>query len=171
MQVAFGRNIDYQGGGYGTAVLSRFPIKSRESHKLRTFYEGEQRGVQLLELDSGGEKLVFLCTHLDHRPDDRERFASVAKINELADKFPGTSMILAGDLNATPDSRVIAEFHRTWKRAGANDLATFPADAPKKSIDYILLRPVDGWQVAEARVVEEPVASDHRPLLAVLRRL
>ena len=176
MQAVFGHNIDFQGGGYGTAVLSRLPIQSHESHKLQSFYEGtkdhpEQRGVQLIVLGSEPDTLVFLCTHLDYRPDDRERFASVATINDLADKFPGRPVILAGDLNAAPDSRVIAEFDKSWKRAGNNDLLTFPADAPKKLIDYVYLRPVDGWEIVEARVLDEPVASDHRPLLVVARHL
>ena len=29
MKVVFGRNIDFQGGGYGTAVLSRLPVKAQ----------------------------------------------------------------------------------------------------------------------------------------------
>jgi endonuclease/exonuclease/phosphatase family metal-dependent hydrolase len=176
MQAVFGHNIDFQGGGYGTAVLSRLPIQSHESHKLKSFYEGtaahpEQRGVQLIVLGSDADKLVFLCTHLDYRPDDSERFASVTTINELADKFSGKPVILAGDLNALPDSRVIGEFDKTWKRAGTNDLLTFPADDPKRLIDYVYVRPVDGWEIVEVRVIEEPVASDHRPLLVVARHM
>src|SRR5688572_14615065 len=82
MEVVFGRNIDFQGGGYGTAVLSKLPIKAHSSVKLPSLYEGEQRGVQVVELGSPGEPgLVFLCTHLDYRPDDRERMASAELIN------------------------------------------------------------------------------------------
>jgi endonuclease/exonuclease/phosphatase (EEP) superfamily protein YafD len=89
-------------------------------------------------------------------------------------------MILAGDLNAEPDSRVIRELEKRWKLAGggaklqaaADDrVLTFPSDRPRKWIDFVLARPAEHWQVAEVRVLEEPVASDHRPLLAVLRRL
>jgi endonuclease/exonuclease/phosphatase (EEP) superfamily protein YafD len=35
----------------------------------------------------------------------------------------------------------------------------------------VLVRPADRWQVVEVRVLEEPIASDHRPLLAVLRKM
>ncbi|MEZ6080317.1 MAG: hypothetical protein R3C56_33000 [Pirellulaceae bacterium] len=34
MHVVFGANIDLQGGKYGNAVLSRYPIKSSKNHVL-----------------------------------------------------------------------------------------------------------------------------------------
>src|SRR5215212_2221501 len=82
MRVVFGRNIPYDGGGYGTAVLTRLPIRSHTSVKLKPFYRDtpehkEQRGVQVIELGDKGEKpLLFLCTHLDFRPGDEERMNS-----------------------------------------------------------------------------------------------
>jgi endonuclease/exonuclease/phosphatase family metal-dependent hydrolase len=182
MEVVFGRNIDFEGGGYGTAVLSKLPVKAASSEKIPSFYEGtdehpEQRGVQVVELGPPGEPgIVFLCTHLDYRPDDRERMASAELINGLAAKYADRLMLLAGDLNATPESRVIGELEKRWaiargeaKPQGA--LFTYPSDAPAKHIDYVLYRPVDAWQVVDVRVLDEPVASDHRPLLAVLRRI
>jgi endonuclease/exonuclease/phosphatase family metal-dependent hydrolase len=207
MEVVFGRNIDFEGGGYGTAVLTRLSLKAHSSVKLRSFYEGtddhpEQRGVQILEIGEPGEAgLVFLSTHLDHRPDERERMASAEAINELAAKYGERLMILAGDLNAVPDSRVMREFGKRWMivgadaktllgrvfdpeaqtrrelgaerqaAGGANSLLTFPSGEPTKWIDYVLVRPAERWEVVEVRVIEERIASDHRPLLAVLRRL
>src|SRR3954463_11337900 len=38
MEVVFGRNIAYDGGGYGTAVLTRLPVRSKASVKLKSFY-------------------------------------------------------------------------------------------------------------------------------------
>jgi endonuclease/exonuclease/phosphatase family metal-dependent hydrolase len=35
-------------------------------------------------------------------------------------------------------------------------------------VDYVLVRPADLWRVIESSVVDAPVASDHRPVLAVL---
>ncbi|HEY3394093.1 MAG TPA: endonuclease/exonuclease/phosphatase family protein [Lacipirellulaceae bacterium] len=182
MEVVFGRNIDFQGGGYGTAVLSRLPVKAHSSVKLRSFYEGtaenaEQRGVQIVEIGASGEEgLVFLCTHLDYRPDERERMASAETINELAAKYGERLMILAGDLNAEPQSRVMREFTKRWKIAGATrdsvpPLLTYPSAEPTKWIDYVLVRPAERWEIVEVRVIDERVASDHRPLLAVLRRM
>lgn len=184
MQVVFGRNIDYQGGGYGTALLTRLPIKAHASHKLPSFYSDEQRGVQVVELgDPGEEGLIFLVTHLEYRADDRERMASAEMINSLIAKYGNQRALLAGDLNAVPDSRVMREFARMWTPAtaatpanrdasdSASQLFTFPSSQPTKQIDYILYRPADRWEVVEVRVLEEPVASDHRPIMAVLKRV
>jgi endonuclease/exonuclease/phosphatase family metal-dependent hydrolase len=187
MEIVFGRNIDFQGGGYGTAVLTNLPIRSQKSVKLKSFYpptaeNPEQRGVQVLELgDDEGPALLFFCTHLDYRPPDDERMASANTINQLVLQRSKEPAILAGDLNATPESRVIAEFAKHWKIAGSDEVpaerrpadppATFPADNPDRCIDYVLCRPADHWEVVEVRVLDEAVASDHRPVLAVLRRV
>jgi hypothetical protein len=44
----------------------------------------------------------------------------------------------------------------------------FPSVQPRTKIDYVFFRPADGWRVVEQQVVDEPVASDHRPLPVVL---
>nr|NIP81851.1 hypothetical protein [Gemmatimonadota bacterium]NIQ57418.1 hypothetical protein [Gemmatimonadota bacterium]NIU77584.1 hypothetical protein [Gammaproteobacteria bacterium]NIX46766.1 hypothetical protein [Gemmatimonadota bacterium]NIY11120.1 hypothetical protein [Gemmatimonadota bacterium] len=46
---------------------------------------------------------------------------------------------------------------------------TYPADAPDREIDFVMVRRRDAVEVLEHRVVEEPMASDHRPILAVVR--
>ncbi len=187
MKAFFGHNIDYDGGGYGTAVLTRLPVRSSESIKLKSFYEStpqhaEQRGVQVLELGDEGEAgLLFLCTHLDYRPPDDERMNSARTINELVEQRGDEPAIIAGDFNATPNSRPIHELAKEWKIAGENGagakpqtgkaILTFPADKPNRRIDYVMCRPADRWQVIGVRVLNEPIASDHRPVLTVLRRV
>jgi endonuclease/exonuclease/phosphatase family metal-dependent hydrolase len=186
MKVVFGRNIDFEGGGYGTAVLTKLPVRKHQSVKLKSFYpptpeNPEQRGVQVLELGEKDEPgLLFLCTHLDYREPDEERMASAKSINELVAKREEELAILAGDLNAEPGSGPIEEFRKQWliagmqaeaKSAKAVPLLTYPADKPEKWIDYVLVRPAEKWEVVEVRVIEESVASDHRPLLAVVRRI
>jgi endonuclease/exonuclease/phosphatase family metal-dependent hydrolase len=168
MQALFARNIDFEGGGYGTAVLTRLPVKGNELHRLPSHYQGEQRGVHVVELGAGEDTIVFFSTHLDYRPEDHERLASVEKIRTLMKPFGDAPMILAGDLNANPDSRVLQEFERDWKRANAEVAATFPSAAPAKQIDYILVRPAHRWRTIETGVLDEPAASDHRPLFALL---
>src|SRR4051812_5783211 len=126
MEVVFGRNIPFDGGGYGTAVLTRLPIRSSASVKLKPFYKDtpqhkEQRGVQVLELGKKGEPgLLFLCTHLDFRPPDDERMNSARTINELIRKRSGEPAIIAGDFNATPESGPVKEFEKEWTVAGGS---------------------------------------------------
>lgn len=185
MAVVFGHNIDYDGGGYGTAVLTRLPVRSSESVKLKSFYtstpqHAEQRAVQIIELgEPDSPTLLFLCTHLDYRPKDDERFNSAVTINDLMRKRAEAPAIIAGDFNAMPESRVIREFAMEWKIVGRDGdninpqsaLLTFPSSKPNRWIDDVMVRPAARWQVIEARVLDEPVASDHRPALAVLRRV
>jgi endonuclease/exonuclease/phosphatase family metal-dependent hydrolase len=195
MQIVFGRNIDFNGGGYGTAVLTKLPVRSHKKVKLKSFYpptptNPEQRGVQVLEIGEKDDRgFLFLCTHLDYREPDDERMHSAKTINELVNRGDMPA-ILAGDLNAELGSAPMAEFLKEWRVAGTDvergkaeggrgnangtapaPLLTYPAHKPEKWIDYVLYRPGEQWEVVEVRVLEESVASDHRPLLAVLRRV
>lgn len=163
----FGKAIDFQGGGYGQAVLSRFPIGEATVHPLPGTPNREKRIAFEARLTIDGRDLSFVTTHLDHQlAAERERQA--AKLNEL---FAGADrpVILAGDLNATPDSKAFAALTAKWTDATAGKgLLTIPMDRPTKQIDYVLFRPAERFRVVSAMVIDEPVASDHRPVLVVL---
>jgi endonuclease/exonuclease/phosphatase family metal-dependent hydrolase len=173
MNVVFGGNIRFQGGDYGNAVLSRLPILRHENHLLPRFDEGEQRGVLEVEVElpDGAGTLLFLATHLDHRAADRERIASAKAINQLVADNPRRPAVLAGDLNAVPDSETLRQFETTWTCANEKELPTFPVTEPTRQIDYILFQPAERWRVVEVRVLDEAVASDHRAIFAVLELL
>jgi endonuclease/exonuclease/phosphatase family metal-dependent hydrolase len=188
----FEKNIDFDGGEYGNAVLSRLSVMHQANHALPSMTEGEQRGLLevVVRLADGGPALRFLATHLDYRPNDAERLASYDAIEKHFEQENGTKTptpdpspadggggfgigsklptILAGDLNAVWDSQVMARFRKTWQLANPKPLFTFPAKEPKRQIDYVLVRPADRWRVRSMRVLDEPVASDHRPIWAEL---
>ena len=169
MRVVFGENIRFQGGGYGNAILSRHPIRRHENHPLPSFYKGEQRGVLEVEVELPGAKMpiLFYATHLDYRPKDEERLASVKKIDELVARNPDRPALLAGDLNALPDSETLRRFRSTWKSANDRPTPTYPSSEPTRQIDYVLARPAPRWKVLSIRVLDAAFASDHRPILAV----
>jgi len=171
MEVHFGANIEIFGGEYGNALLIKPDVVAFTNHKLPSFYEGEQRGLidATLRLENGAQVRV-LATHLDHRPNDEERLASVEMINGLVADEERPALLL-GDLNARPDSRVMERLLQEWTAPNAEPLPTFPANDPIRQIDYILIRPKERWRFVEVRVLEAPVASDHRPILAVLERI
>ena len=170
MHVVFGANIELQGGYYGNAVLARFPLIRHQNHLLPNIDNSEQRGVIEAEIKVPdlNEPLLLLATHLDFRADERERLASAKAINELIAKHATQPALLAGDLNATPDSKTLQEFETRWTRANERPMATVPVDQPAKQIDFILFRPRDRWKVVEVKVLDEAVASDHRAIFAVL---
>lgn len=163
----FGKAIDYEGGGYGQAVLSRFPIAEATVHTLPGMPAREQRIAFEVRVAVGGRDLSFVTTHLHHvEPALREQQAS--KLNDL---FAGLDrpIILAGDLNATPESKPVMALKGKWTVATADaGLLTYPSARPIKQIDYVLFRPEGRFKSVAARVVDEAVASDHRPVVVVL---
>lgn len=173
MHVAFGGNLDYQGGKYGNAILSRFRIARQENHLLPSRDDGEPRGVLEVEIELPGLEgpLLMLATHLDHRRNDLERRESAAAINHLVANRSAQPALLAGDLNDTPESATLKRLASEWSRAGERVLPTVPVDTPKRQIDYVLFRPENRWRVVDVRVLKERVASDHRAILAVLEWL
>ena len=171
MHAVFGKAMDYSGGQYGEAVLSRWPILESTAHPLGHDTGTEPRAALAVRVRAGqtGPVLVFVGTHLDHRRDGALRLRQAKKLNELFISEAGLLVILTGDLNATPDSDAMGALLGHWTPAGGKDGApTWPADTPTDRIDYILLRPAAGWRIVEMTVIDERIASDHRPVLAVL---
>jgi len=176
MHHAFGKAINYSGGDYGQAILSKWKPAKFETHKLPGSHEGEQRIAVAADLRIGdsGPAIRFIGTHLDHRPNNGDRLAQAAKLNELfaTDAAQDPATVLVGDLNAEPGAEEINLLLGKWSSAaaapGMKAEPTFPSGKPTVQIDYILLRPAKRWKVIEVKVIDEKIASDHRPLLAVL---
>ena len=171
MHVVFGKAMDYSGGQYGEAVLSRRPILHSKAHQLGHDPRGEPRVALAVGVRprASGPVFLFVGTHLDHVKDAKLRLLQARKLNELFVNDSGGPVILVGDLNDTPQSEPIKALTEHWLPAAGNTPgATWPSKDPKKKIDYILLRPAGRWRVVEVRVIDEKIASDHCPLLAVL---
>lgn len=160
---AFGKNLDFQGGGYGNALLSRFPLADVENFLLDQHAPHEQRGVLRARLDVEGRRLTILVVHLDHQS-ETERLYALEQIEELTEG--GSPMIMAGDLNDVPASEVYRRatswLSDAWQTAGDGDGFTFPSDAPERRIDYVFH---SEHLVPVAASVPETEASDHRPVL------
>ena len=163
----FARQLDYDGGEYGQAVLSRHPLGELTVHWLPGTPDRERRIAGAVRARAGGRDLVFVTTHLHHqRPEFREEQAR--RLNELFGDADGP-VVLAGDLNATPGEKPLTLLSAKWAVAPAGPAhPTYPAGKPAKQLDYVLCRPAGRLRVVQARVIDEPVASDHRPVLAVL---
>ncbi|WP_146565558.1 endonuclease/exonuclease/phosphatase family protein [Posidoniimonas corsicana] len=170
MHAIFGDNIPYQGGRYGNAVLSRWPVARHENHKLPSHYDGEQRGVLEVwpQTPKGFPQVRLLATHFDYRPGSKERVESARMTNRMLTGGGDELTLLVGDLNATPDSPTLDELKKHWRSANDSPALTFPVDEPTKQIDYVLLPKASGWRVERFEVLNEAVASDHRALIATL---
>ncbi|HEY0037100.1 MAG TPA: endonuclease/exonuclease/phosphatase family protein [Longimicrobium sp.] len=178
--VAFGRTIGFQGGDFGVALLSRWPIRRDTLIPLlvttppgRTTGNREQRGVLVAVVDAPGGPIAVLNTHLDHTGDDVWRMQEIATVLQVSRTAvePGMPVLIGGDLNARPENAVHEQLRRAgfrdaWEGCGAGDAMTFPASAPDRRIDYLY---VDGTTRCESAQVLASDASDHRPLLFRLR--
>lgn len=170
----FGAAMPFQGGEYGQALLSRWPLTEPRVIRLPGQARREPRiaVTAIIEVPGFG-RLRWSGCHLDATGTDSDRGEQVGALLEAfaGDPLP---MLLAGDFNARPESREIQrllEGSTGWvDTAGASAAPTIPAEAPKSRIDYVFARPAAGWTTVSSTVLDEPVASDHRPLLAVLRR-
>ena len=163
----FARQIDFEGGQYGQALLSRWPLSELQIHWLPGEPERERRIAPTCTVNLPGRPLLFGSTHLHHNNNDF-RLRQASAITQIFGTRPET-VILAGDLNAEPEHAPVAELLKAWTVVHASrELHTFPAVEPTMQIDYIFYRPSERLRVVSSQVIDEAIASDHRPLLAVL---
>ncbi len=168
MEGRFGKAMNYHGGEYGQAVLSRYPIKSVDVHLLPDSSDGEQR-IALVAHITGIEAipdLMFVGVHLDHRG-NAERLDQARRVLEILENQ--TTAILVGDFNAVPGSEVMDLVLNEWVDTASHETPTAPADNPTKKIDWVLLPAGNRWRVESSTVINEPLASDHRPVVVDLR--
>jgi endonuclease/exonuclease/phosphatase family metal-dependent hydrolase len=173
MQFFFGKAIDYQGGAYGVAILSKFPLSETAVHPLPTKAgtNGEARVLATARVQlPDGTFIRFGSTHLDAQSDEANRQLQVSEIGNLAvgEKLP---LVIAGDFNASPESAVLANLDRYFRRSCQVCGGTIPVNNPSKAIDHIAFAPAGRFRVTTHQVVAERYASDHLPVVAVLQLL
>ena len=169
MRFVFGKNIDHQGGDYGNALLTTRPIVSEGNRLLPNTDGGEQRGVLQVVLDVEGTQVLVLTTHLDARRPDAQRIESAGAMLAMIQAWGTGPVVAMGDFNDVPGSptwtRLTTVLTDAWVTVGSGDGFTIPVEAPRKRIDWILVR---GLEPVSAEVLKTD-ASDHLPVVATLR--
>lgn len=170
MHSAFAHNLDYQGGQYGVAILSRFPITHIDHRKFENKRVAERRGMLHVEVDVGGKVLHFVSTHLDYQHADGRLFEAEQLLGYLAEVT--APLIIAGDFNDEPSGSTYklmsGRLSDVWISARARgDGLSYPADRPVKRIDYVFAMPAKRIKPKRAWVVKT-LASDHLPVVADL---
>ncbi|WP_175550038.1 endonuclease/exonuclease/phosphatase family protein [Mariniphaga anaerophila] len=163
----FGKAISYQGGEYGIAVLSKYPISAFQTYALPA-PDGtkEERAVLITEIGfPSGQNLKFASTHLDHSSDKvRSVMASALNSYLLEGEMP---IIVGGDFNAEPEESAIVDGMQQWKQIG-DDSPTHP-DNPIKKIDYLFGYPKEKCVTISYQVIKKTGISDHCPVLAEIK--
>ncbi len=166
MHAIFSAAIPFQGGKYGIGILSiEKPISVT---RLQLPGSEEPRTLLIAEF----ENYVLCCTHLSLTKKDAEESVDIINGAVARCNFKGKGnkpILLAGDFNVEPDSPTINILSKSWTTLSNTDILTFPSDTPNRTIDYIMGYTANGtktnYVVHKYEVIEEKMASDHRPLL------
>lgn len=169
MNFHFAKAIDYQGGFYGNAVLSKFPILDRMDVELPAMedVDTEDRVWAGIKVEAHGEELWFGSTHLDYKTEENNLYQSNLLLEGLRDiDIP---VIIAGDFNVTEHSKTMQLFDEQFRRTCPDDCPpTIPVTNPRRAIDFIIYRPTDYFETLTHEVIDEQYASDHLPVVAEL---
>lgn len=161
-----GPHRPYQGGFYGNAVLTRLPVREVIVHAIPSA-SGSALSVLEVEVEmESGRAVSVVSVHLAGTTE--ERLAQADAVTGLFREHDHP-VVLAGDFNGRPGGPVLERLASDWalaRKSGPPD--TYPSDIPDREIDFLMARRSDRIEVVEHRVVPELVASDHRPILAVL---
>ncbi|HEY4157459.1 MAG TPA: endonuclease/exonuclease/phosphatase family protein, partial [Polyangiaceae bacterium] len=171
--LAYGAEHRFRIGGYGNAILSRFPLSEIQRVDL-TIGRRKKRGALKARADirvgDSHRTLLLVNMHLglagSERDQQLQRFLASAPFSHVHHHTP---IILGGDLNDLwgslgPRYLVPAGFARSGKL-----LNTFPAALPLRPLDGIFVRGdlhVNGCALARGTLARR--ASDHAPLVADL---
>ena len=174
LHLVFGRALDYDGGEYGIAVLSRFAVVTSRVVPLlvpagadSAAQAAEPRVMLHVVLATPNGELHVVNTHLDHRAHSVARNAQVLQLlaygaQDVPKRAP---LVLGGDMNARPDAVEVralgAVFDDAWLGCGTGPGHTFRSDQPDRRIDYLMLARV---RCTRAQVIATEI-SDHRPLI------
>lgn len=189
MHSYFGKAMNYGGGEYGNAVLSKLPFTRTSTLALPGGIEPRSAAIVEVALPKdaashAGLPVILVSVHLDHR--NRDTHMEHAKmvsdeILRLLAKRPAAA-IWAGDFNATGSSPIwgVLRKQHGWtlprlQEAPDTGKATFPSTKPTRQIDWFLYRAsgpeakAPALSVLQYNSINETMASDHCPVLLVLQ--
>lgn len=181
MHVAFGRAIDHDGGEYGLAFLSKYPIHDSEIVLLPSG-QREQRIAFIAQVDvpNFSVPVTVVNTHLDTKEDPEIRLGQVRELNDRTMEKRGIK-ILFGDMNDVPDTVTYRELTRYWNdlTESAKDRRSWPAENPEIQVDYIFTGKAQKWHIDtitlpniynhQWKSVDWPAVSDHLPIFVEMR--
>lgn len=144
--------IDFKGGKYGNAVLSKYSL-DKTQRKMLSHTAGEQRCAAIVKIVlNDGTTVNIVDTHLD-MSDLSNGLRQIEELNAI----PKTDdlYVLGGDLNRRVGTEHINLLSSVWQLAVSNNF------------DHIAYYPKERWTVKETKVFDE-VLSDHKAIMSIL---
>lgn len=165
----------------GLAVLAapRVRVLHSEYHLLSRVPRMHRRGLALAIVEVDGRRLGVASTHLDLAGEPRRRHVGeVLDRLEATRRAHGVPVVLAGDINEQPHGPAWGDLAGALQDAYATSPVgggeTYSSSAPRRRIDGVFadhgLEVVSCGVPSDAALADDlPLATDHLPLLAVLR--
>ena len=172
---AYGRNMAYDHGHHGNAILSRFPILHSHNQDV-THLQFEKRGMLHCRIElPNGPAVHCVCVHLSlFGYSRRKQMAALADyLDELAE--PNAPLIVAGDFNDWRN-RVGEDLTRrlglqeVFSGPSGKPVCSFPAALPMFRLDRIYVRGFDVKHTEVHHGMPWSAISDHAALSAHLTR-
>jgi endonuclease/exonuclease/phosphatase family metal-dependent hydrolase len=181
MNGRFAHTVDYQGGRFGIAVLTRHEVVTYEHVTLPQWGGKEPRALQHLRIRPADEVAVDLFnTHIDPRRISRDR--QIELVFQTVDEIAKGPAVLSGDFNRTDVRKVVESIGSQWHdsatvgeaekptpgehaTASSAPRPTFPAWNPRIRIDYLFYKG-DGIELVDLQIPDGRGISDHLPILA-----
>lgn len=163
----FTKAIDYDGGEYGSGIISKYKIEKFEAVILPRdpSVDSEERAVGIATIDYKGNKIKFMNTHLTVKEDEAGLEAKRAQMRKIAELVEGEyGFLLTGDFNTSDTS--IRSLIPDTKLVNNGTYKTFANVSP---IDDIVLE--SGWKVINAGMNDAVTKghSDHNLLWAEIK--
>lgn len=158
----FCKSITYQGGAFGTAILSKYPFfkceKTVFSHKDTR--EDRATGWIYVQLPCGATIRVGVV-HLSLETSQLtiQHFASINKAFFAEDTT--TPALMIGDYNASNGSDAINYVKNKWQDVIPDLGFTIPATGPTTQLDYVMGYPKGKWTCTKHEVLPRADMSDH----------
>ena len=174
----FAKAIDVPGGGYGNALISRYPVsnvkavpihiapENRDPNGVARWYE--DRVLLCADIAAQDKTLTVMVTHFGLNED--EKAVAVKVVREEAEKCQNP-VVFMGDLNigeASPHYASLCSFLEDSVAVIKGSAQSFPSPEPDRRNDYLFTK--GAIKVTEASV-PKVIISDHRPYVATVELL
>ncbi len=168
MYGVFMPTFDYQGGQFGNAMLSKYPIIDQKMYRLPSRENYEARLMMMIAcVVENGDTVHFYNTHLDHHRQDSDRPIQVEAIKNII-KNDQYKIIFTGDFNCQPGTESLNTIESVLTRC-PSDILTYSTEEPIWTIDHIFYTEDRGIRFKDFEVIPEVMASDHFPIIATFR--
>lgn len=181
MNYAECKSINFEGGQYGTALLSHWKIQKTEQIKLSNTKGTEQRTACINYITVAGipAPLAIIITHPDQASNNALRLIQIRELLTAVNKVSKTAIpVLMGDLNLVPTSTEYKELvHQMNDTLPIDGHFTYPSWNPNRRIDYILTSTAQNWKIDQIKLpVKSPSGkmpfdklSDHLPVIVTMK--